>query len=134
MFSTFMLVVTFAFLVYQTMPGFVSQRSLYEGRERSSKTYAWYNFILANVVVEMVWNSVAALAVYLPFYFLVGMYKNGDITDTQNERGALMFLLVWAFMVYEGTFAHMAVAGSPTAEVGATFALLLFMMTLVFAG
>ncbi|WAO94325.1 Hypothetical protein NCS54_01190400 [Fusarium falciforme] len=134
MFSTFMLVVTFAFLVYQTMPGFVSQRSLYEGRERSSKTYAWYNFILANVVVEMVWNSVAALAVYLPFYFLVGMYKDGDITDTQNERGALMFLLVWAFMVYEGTFAHMSVAGSPTAEVGATFALLLFMMTLVFAG
>ncbi|UPK93852.1 hypothetical protein LCI18_004787 [Fusarium solani-melongenae] len=134
MFSTFMLLVTFAFLIYQTMPGFVSQRSLYEGRERSSKTYAWYNFILANVVVEMVWNSVAALAVYLPFYFLVGMYKNGDITDTQNERGALMFLLIWAFMVYEGTFAHMSVAGSPTAEVGATFALLLFMMTLVFAG
>ncbi|KAM0433852.1 hypothetical protein ACHAPT_003795 [Fusarium lateritium] len=134
MFSTFMLVVTFAFLVYQTMPGFVSQRSLYEGRERSSKTYAWYIFILANVVVEMVWNSLASLAVYLPFYFLVGMYKNGDITDTQNERGGLMFLLVWAFMVYEGTFAHMCVAGSPTAEVGATFALLLFMMTLVFAG
>ncbi|KAJ3523927.1 hypothetical protein NM208_g12262 [Fusarium decemcellulare] len=134
MFSTFMLVVTFAFLVYQTMPGFVSQRSLYEGRERSSKTYAWYVFILANTVVEMVWNSLAALAVYLPFYFLVGMYENGELTGTQSERGGLMFLLVWAFMVYEGTFAHMSVAGAPTAEVGATFALLLFMMTLVFAG
>ncbi|KAM5368274.1 hypothetical protein ACJZ2D_009640 [Fusarium nematophilum] len=134
MFSTFMLVVTFAFLVYQTMPGFISQRSLYEGRERSSKTYAWHVFIVANTVVEMMWNSLAALAVYLPFYFLVGMYENGQLTDTQDERGGLMFLLVWVFMIYEGTFAHMCVAGSPTAEVGATFALLLFMMTLVFAG
>ncbi|KAF5656559.1 putative ABC1 transport [Fusarium heterosporum] len=134
LFSIFMLLVIFAFLVYQTMPGFVAQRTLYEGRERSSKTYAWYNLILANTVVEMLWNSIASLTIYLPFYFLVGMYDNGRVTDTQDERAALMFLLIWAFMAYEGTFAHMCVAGSPTAEVGATFALLLFMVTLVFAG
>ncbi|KAM0471305.1 hypothetical protein ACHAP7_009078 [Fusarium lateritium] len=134
LFSIFMLLVIFAFLVYQTMPGFVAQRTLYEGRERSSNTYAWYNLILANTVVEMVWNSIVSLAIYFPFYFLVGMHRNGRATDTQDERGALMFLLTWAFMVYEGTFAHMCVAGAPTEEVGATLALLLFMMTLVFAG
>ncbi|WJG37364.1 ABC-2 type transporter-domain-containing protein [Fusarium oxysporum Fo47] len=106
LFSIFMLLVIFAFLIYQTMPGFVTQRTLYEGRERSSKTYAWYNLILANTVIEMAWNSVASLAIYFPFYFLVGMYDNGRITDTQHERGAFMFLLTWAFMVYEGTFAH----------------------------
>jgi ABC-type multidrug transport system permease subunit len=129
-----MLLVIFAFLIYQTMPGFVTQRTLYEGRERSSKTYAWYNLILANTVIEMAWNSVASLAIYFPFYFLVGMYDNGRITDTQHERGAFMFLLTWAFMVYEGTFAHMCVAGAPTAEVGATLGLFLFMMALVFCG
>ncbi|KAF5551419.1 ABC transporter CDR4 [Fusarium mexicanum] len=134
LFSIFMLLVIFAFLTYQTMPGFVTQRTLYEGRERSSKTYAWYNLILANTVVEMAWNSVASLAIYFPFYFLVGMYNNGRVTDTQHERGAFMFLLTWAFMVYEGTFAHMAVAGAPTAEVGATLGLFLFMMSLVFCG
>ncbi|KAF5236734.1 hypothetical protein FANTH_11141 [Fusarium anthophilum] len=134
LFSIFMLLVIFAFLTYQTMPGFVTQRTLYEGRERSSKTYAWYNLILANTVVEMAWNSVASLAIYFPFYFLVGMYDNGRVTDTQHERGAFMFLLTWAFMVYEGTFAHMSVAGAPTAEVGATLGLFLFMMSLVFCG
>ncbi|KNB12379.1 hypothetical protein FOXG_11989 [Fusarium oxysporum f. sp. lycopersici 4287] len=134
LFSIFMLLVIFAFLIYQTMPGFVTQRTLYEGRERSSKTYAWYNLILANTVIEMAWNSVASLAIYFPFYFLVGMYDNGRITDTQHERGAFMFLLTWAFMVYEGTFAHMCVAGAPTAEVGATLGLFLFMMALVFCG
>ncbi|KAG5762970.1 hypothetical protein H9Q72_008935 [Fusarium xylarioides] len=134
LFSIFMLLVIFAFLTYQTMPGFVTQRTLYEGRERSSKTYAWYNLILANTVIEMAWNSVASLAIYFPFYFLVGMYDNGRITDTQHERGVFMFLLTWAFMVYEGTFSHMAVAGAPTAEVGATLGLFLFMMSLVFCG
>ncbi|KAF5635813.1 ABC transporter CDR4 [Fusarium sp. NRRL 52700] len=134
LFSIFMLLVIFAFLTYQTMPGFVTQRTLYEGRERSSKTYAWYNLILANTVVEMAWNSVASLAIYFPFYFLVGMYDNGRVTDTQHERGAFMFFLTWAFMVYEGTFAHMSVAGAPTAEVGATLGLFLFMMSLVFCG
>ncbi|KAF4334094.1 ABC transporter CDR4 [Fusarium beomiforme] len=134
LFSIFMLLVMFAFLCYQTMPGFVTQRSLYEGRERSSKTYAWWNLILANTAIEMLWNSVASLAVYFPFYFLVGMYDNGRITDTQHERAALMFLLTWVFMVYEGTLAHMCVAGAPSAEVGATFGLFLFMMVLVFCG
>ena len=88
-----MLLVIFTFLVYQTMHGCVSQRTLYEGRESSAKTYAWYNLLLANTVIEMVWNSIASLAVYLPFYFLVGMHRNGRITDTRDERGALMFLL-----------------------------------------
>lgn len=134
MYSIFMLVVIFAFLMYQTMPNFIAQRTLYEGRERASKTYAWHVFVAANLLVEAPWNSVAALCIYLPFYFLVGMYSNGEATGSQHERGALMFLLLWAFMVYEGTFADMAVAGVPTAEIGATISLLLFMMTLIFSG
>ncbi|KAH7165897.1 ABC-2 type transporter-domain-containing protein [Dactylonectria macrodidyma] len=134
MYSIFMLVVIFAFLMYQTMPNFIAQRTLYEGRERSSKTYSWYVFVLSNLLVEMPWNTVAALVIYLPFYFLVGMYQNGEVTGTEHERGGLMFLLLWAFMIYEGTFADMSVAGVPTAEIGATVSLLLFMMTLIFSG
>ncbi|CAM1504844.1 Fc.00g024350.m01.CDS01 [Cosmosporella sp. VM-42] len=134
MYSIFMLVVIFAFLVYQTMPGFISQRTLYEGRERSSNTYAWYIFIFANLVVEIPWNSVAALLIYVPFYFLVGMNRNGEVTGTEHERGGFMFLLVWAFMIFEGTFAQMSAAGVATSEIGAVVALLLFMMTLLFSG
>lgn len=134
MYSIFMLIIIFAFLMYQTMPSFISQRTLYEGRERSSKTYAWYTFMLANLIVEMPWNTVAAVLIYLPFYFLVGMYKNGDVTGTEHERGALMFLVIWAFMVYEGAFADMCVAGVATSEIGAVLALLLFVFSILFAG
>lgn len=134
MFSIFMLSVIFAFLVYQTMPHFISQRNVYEVRERQSKTYSWYTFMLSNILVELPWATLAALLVFFPFYYLVGMYRNAIPTDAVTERGALFFLLIWAFMIFESTFADMIIAGIPTAELGATVALLLFSMCLIFCG
>lgn len=134
MFAVFMLLVIFAFLVYQIMPNFILQRDLYEVRERPSKTYAWYVFMLSNIVVELPWNTLASLLIYFPFYYLVGLYRNAEPTDTVHERGALMFLLTWAFMIMSGTFSHMMVAGLPTAEVGAIIALVLFTLCLIFCG
>ncbi|EFX06115.1 ABC transporter [Grosmannia clavigera kw1407] len=134
MFSIFMLLVIFAFLAYQTMPHFIRQRELYEIRERASRTYSWYVFMLANIIVELPWNTIASLLVFLPFYYIVGMNHNAEATHSVSERGGLMFLLVWVFLVFESTFTDMVVAGSPTAELGATMALLLFAFTLIFCG
>lgn len=134
MFAVFMLLVIFAFLVYQIMPNFIIQRDLYEVRERPSKTYAWYIFMLSNIIVELPWNTFASLLIYFPFYYLVGLYHNAEPTDAVHERGFLMFLLTWAFMVMSGTFSHMMVAGLPTAEVGAILALVLFALCLIFCG
>ena len=50
LFSIFMIFIIFGQLVQQIMPQFVAQRSMYEARERPSKTYNWPYFILANVV------------------------------------------------------------------------------------
>lgn len=129
-----MLLVIFAFLVYQTMPHYLSQRSVYEVRERQSRTYSWYTFMLANILVEIPWATLAAVLVFFPFYYLVGMYRNAIPTDAVTERGATFFLLVWAFLLFEATFADMVIAGIETAELGATVALLLFAMTLIFCG
>ncbi|KAE9568421.1 ZEB2-regulated ABC transporter 1 [Colletotrichum fructicola] len=134
MFSIFMLLVVFAFLVYQTMPNFILQREQYEARERASRAYSWYVFMLVNIIVELPWNTLAAIVIFFPFYYLVGMYRNAIPTDAVTERGGLMFLLVWAFMLFESTFADMVVAGVPTAEIGATLSLLLFAMCLIFCG
>jgi ATP-binding cassette, subfamily G (WHITE), member 2, PDR len=134
MFSVFMLTVISAFLVYQTMPNFVTQREQYEARERSSRTYAWYVFILSNVIVELPWGAIATIGVFFPFYYITGMYKNASPTDATDERGALMFLLLLSFMLFQSTFADMIIAGVSTAEVGATLSLLLFAMSLIFCG
>ncbi len=101
-----MLMVIFAFLVYQTMPHFVTQRTQYEARERASNTYAWHVFVLSNLVVEIPWATLASLFVFFPFYYLVGMYQNAIPTDTVTQRGGLMFVLIWTFMIFESTVTH----------------------------
>ncbi|KAL7626532.1 Multidrug resistance protein [Parahypoxylon ruwenzoriense] len=134
MFAIFMLLVIFAFLVYQTMPQFILQRQQYEGRERSSRAYSWYTFLLANIVVELPWSTLASLLVFVPFYYLVGMNENAIPTDSVTERGGLMFMLTWSFLIFQSTFADMVIAGVDTAEVGAVAALLLFALSLIFSG
>lgn len=134
MFAIFMLLVIFAFLVYQTMPQFILQRQQYEARERSSRAYSWYTFFLANMVVEVPWNTLASPLIFVPFYYLVGMNENAIPTDSVTERGGLMFFLLWTVLVFESTFADMVIAGVETAEVGAVIGLLLFAMSLIFSG
>lgn len=134
MFSIFMMMMIFAFLTYQTMPNFITQRDLYEVRERPSKTYSWQAFMIANICVELPWNTLAALLLFIPFYYPVGMYKNAEPMGQVTERGGLMFALMWAFMMFCSTFTSMVVAGVGSAEIGAIIALLLFALCLIFCG
>lgn len=62
MFGVFIFLTIFGQVVEQIMPNFVTQRTMYEARERPSKTYSWIAFMFANIIVEMVWNSVSVLS------------------------------------------------------------------------
>lgn len=55
MYSVFMGLTVFGNLVNQIMPQFVTQRALYEVRERPSKAYSWVAFMLSNVIGEYVY-------------------------------------------------------------------------------
>lgn len=59
MFGVFIFLFVVIQLIYQIMPLFVVQRTLYEARERQSKTYAWQTFVLSNIIIEMAWNAVS---------------------------------------------------------------------------
>jgi len=134
MFAIFMLIMIFAFLVYQALPNFITQRELFEARERPSKTYAWYVFMVANILAEIAWDTVAALLIFFPFYYLVGMDANAKPTHAVAERGGLMFLLTWSFLIFTATFGDMVIAGLPTAEIGAIIALVMFAFCVIFCG
>jgi ABC-type multidrug transport system permease subunit len=134
MFSIFMLMTIFGNLVQQIMPNFVTQRSLYEARERPSKAYSWKAFMIANIVVELPWNTLMAVFIYFCWYYPIGLFRNARPDHAVTERGGLMFLLIWSFLLFTSTAAHMVIAGIETAETGGNIANLLFSLSLVFCG
>lgn len=57
-----MFLTIFGQMVEQIMPVFCEQRKLYEARERASKSYSWQSFLIANITVEIAWNTVCYLS------------------------------------------------------------------------
>ncbi|KAH6658751.1 ABC-2 type transporter-domain-containing protein [Truncatella angustata] len=134
MFAIFNVLSIFGQLVQQQMPHFVTQRSLYEVRERPSKTYSWKIFMLSQIVVEIPWNSLMSLLMWICLYYPVGFYKNAEAAGQTHERGALMWLLIWQFLIFTCTFAHACISVTDTAEAGGNVANLLFTLCLFFCG
>lgn len=134
MFAIFNLLTIFGQLVQQSMPQFVIQRSLYEVRERPSKVYSWKVFMLSQIIVELPWNSLMAVIMFFCWYYPVGLYNNASEAGQLTERGGLMFLFLFMFLIFTGTFSTFIIAGFETAEAGANIANLLFMLCLIFCG
>ena len=124
----------FGQLVQQIMPQFVTQRSLYEVRERPAKVYSWKVFILSYILIEVLWSILAGTILFFCWYYPIGYYRNAIPTDTVHVRGALMWLYVMMFMIFTATFAVMAVAGQDTAENAGNIANLAFSLSLIFCG
>ncbi|KAL2890097.1 ABC transporter CDR4 [Ceratocystis lukuohia] len=134
MFSIFQLFTVFGQLMQQTLPYFVIQRDLYEVRERPSKVYSWWVFMLSQIIVELPWNSLMAVVMFFCWYYPIGLYRNAEPMDQVTERGGLMFLYLLMFLLFTSTFCDMVIAGFQTAQAGANMGNLLFMMCLIFCG
>lgn len=90
--------------------------------------------MLANITVELPWNTLMAIIIFFTWYYPIGFYKNAIPEHQVYERGGLMFLLVWVFLLFTSTFSTMVVAGIETAETAGNIAQLLFSLTLIFCG
>ncbi|KAM3455693.1 hypothetical protein NHJ6243_008442 [Beauveria neobassiana] len=134
MFSIFMLLTLFGQFIQQIMPHFVSQRNLYEARERPSKAYSWSVFMISNIVVELPWNTVVSFFLFACWYYPIGLYRNAEPTDSVVLRGAQMWLFVWSFLLFSSTFAHFMIAAFDSAENAGNTGNMLFMLCLLFCG
>ncbi|RGP63280.1 atpase [Fusarium longipes] len=131
MFGILMFLTIFTQVVQQMLPDYVAQRTMYEARERPSKTYSWKAFMFATILVELAWNSLMAVLSFICWYFPTGMYRNGYATGTTNSRNATVFLFVWMFFMFTSTFAHMIIAGFETAEVAGGLVTLIMIMIIL---
>lgn len=134
MFAIFELMSIVGQLVDQQMPNFIAQRSLYEVRERPAKTYSWMVFMISQIVSEIPWYTLASVFMWALFYFPVGLYRNAEAAGQGTERGALMWLLFWQFLLWVSTFTHMCISFVDTADAGGNIANFLFVLIFFFCG
>ena len=127
MFAVFMLTTIFITLVQQIQPLFVTQRSLYEVRERPSKAYSWKAFIIANIAVEMPWQILTGILTYACFYYPVAGVQS-------SERQGLVLLFVIQLFIYASSFAHLTITALPDAQSAAGLVILFTMMSTIFSG
>ncbi|KAH7142621.1 ABC-2 type transporter-domain-containing protein [Dactylonectria estremocensis] len=133
LYAIFMYLVIFGNINEQIMPMFVPQRALYEVRERPSKIYRWSTYILSNIIVEIIWNTLMAALMYFCWYYPVGFVQN-TTSDDQTIRGFLIFLFLWMFMLFTSTFSHFAIVWIETSEEAGVLASLLWMLCIAFCG
>jgi len=114
-------------LCSQVMPLFVTQRALYEVRERPSKAYSWKAFIIANIIVEIPYQIILGLLVFGSYYYAVEGIQS-------SARQGIVLLYMIQFFIYASTFAHMCIAAMPDAETAAAIVTLLFSLSLSFNG
>ncbi|KAE8154043.1 ABC-2 type transporter-domain-containing protein [Aspergillus avenaceus] len=134
MFGVFSFLFIVIQLIMQIIPAFVIQRTLYEARERQSKTYSWQAFLLTNIVIELVWNSVMAILCFLVWFYPVGLYRNGQYTDTEHSRSTLVFLFIWVTFLFASSLAHMLIAGISSDELASSLSNIISIMMYAFCG
>ncbi len=117
----------FSNLGAQIQPLFITQRSLYEVRERPSKAYSWKAFVIANVIVEIPYQIITGILIWACFYYaVVGVQSSG--------RQILVLLFVVQLFIYASAFAHMTIAAMPNAQTAASIVTLLSLMSTIFSG
>ncbi|ETS84616.1 hypothetical protein PFICI_02641 [Pestalotiopsis fici W106-1] len=127
-FAVFMVTTIFTSLVQQIQPLFITQRELYEVRERPSKAYSWQAFLLANVIVEFPFQIISAVLAFVCFYYPV----MGP--DQSSDRQGLVLLFMIQLFLYGSVFAHMTVVAMPDAQSAGGIVTFLTMMSTIFSG
>ncbi|KAI1740240.1 putative ABC multidrug transporter [Xylaria scruposa] len=133
-FGIFLITQQFSTIGQQIIPRLVDSRSIFEARERRNRSYSWSVFIASNILVELWWQTVSAVLAFVSWYYPTGMWKNGDSILGTAERGAITFILIWLFCLWNSTLSQALAAGVEHSETAVQFATLLFWLTLVFSG
>lgn len=137
-FSCFLITIIFNTVDQQIIPRFIKNRDIFEARERQSKTYSWPVFVAANMIVELTWQSLTAIPVFVAWYYPTGLWRNGLDTSSDaigiNQRAGLTFLLLWLFLAFTSTFSQAIAAGMSDSLSAVNIANLVFTLCLLFCG
>jgi ATP-binding cassette subfamily G (WHITE) protein 2 (SNQ2) len=97
---------------------FITTRSVYEVRERSSRTYSWTALVAAQLFGELPFNVLGSSLYFLIWYWLAGF---------PSDRAGYTYLMIGiAFPLYYTTMAQAVAAMSPDANIASLLFSLFF--------
>ncbi|KAG7666000.1 CDR3 [[Candida] subhashii] len=132
--SVFMMFVVLTTLAQQYVPLFVTQRDLYEARERPSRTFSWVAFIAAQITAEIPYQIVAAAVSFAVWYYPVGLFRNAVYTHTVVERGAFMWVSITLMFIFSSTLAQLCISFNQVADNAANIISFLLTICMTFCG
>ena len=127
LFAIFMALAVSTPLAQQLQPIFIQLRSIYEVRERPSKMYRWYVFVISAAIAEIPWNIVSGTLLWLPWYFMTHF-------DYTGKHAAYSWGMYMLFQLYFTSFAQSVAAFSPNALLASMIYATLFSFVLIFCG
>lgn len=128
-FSVFMVLLLCLVLVILLQPRLISQREIYDVRERYSNMYHWTVFVVANVIVEIPFNFIIASLCFICWFFPVGWWR-----DISSGRSVFMYFVFMLYQLYHTTFSQAIAIVSPNAETAAMMTILFYTFILAFSG
>ena len=134
MLAAFTFVTVISPLIEQMVPILMYQRALYETRERPSKAFSWFAWILAQISAELPYHIALGTLGFILWFYPVGFYNNMTATSSVSERTALSWLLIVTFYMFVSTFGQMCAIAFDVGEVGTNLAFLTHMMAFSFCG
>ena len=133
-FSVFLLLTLHSNAVQLLMPHFIDSRTLFEIRERPSRTYSWTVFVLSNIIAELPWQAFLSVLLFICWYYPLGLFENALATNQLTERSVLILLILWAYLTFSSTFAQMLGTFMPDAATGVNISALLYTLALINCG
>lgn len=119
------------------MPQFVLNRTLYEARERPSRTYSWQVFMLSNMISELPTQLFIALLAFVCWFYPNGFYLTAlDLggPSEMNARAGLTWIVLCSYVLWGSTLSKAVIAVLPDAPTGVNIFNLISMLSLIFSG
>ncbi|KAL5487493.1 SNQ2_3 [Sanghuangporus weigelae] len=125
-FATFMLIIIAAAHAYQIQRIYLDFLSVYQVRERPSRTYSWTSLIVSALLVELPWNILGSIILFFCWYWTVGF-------DSSRAGYTFLVLIVW-FPLYLTTMAQAVGTISPNPLIDSVITSVLYSFIIIFSG
>ena len=121
-------------MVQQLIPQLHHHRALFEVRERPSKMYSWFPWVMGQITSELPWQILIGTLAFICWFYPVGFYRNMELTHSVSERSALTWLNAVTLYMFITTYAQASCIAFDNKEIGGQMAIAFFSTSFHYSG